>query len=61
MLTPPISDLTTMTLSLAEQIAARDPDNPFFSFEFFPPRTDQVRASFYSSNFCLIPNRVLKI
>jgi len=33
-------------VSLAEQIAAHDLDNPFYSFEFFPPRTDQVCVYF---------------
>lgn len=31
-------------MKLSEKIAAYDLPHPFYTFEFFPPRTDQVRV-----------------
>jgi len=42
-LSPLIFQRSKAIMSLVEQIAARDVERPFYTFEFFPPRTDQVR------------------
>lgn len=31
-------------MKLSDKIAAHAPTRPFYTFEFFPPRTDQVRC-----------------
>ena len=40
-----IDDFTTArttTMKLSDKVAAHSPTQPFYTFEFFPPRTDQV-------------------
>lgn len=31
-------------MKLSDKIATHAPTHPFYTFEFFPPRTDQVRC-----------------
>lgn len=33
---------THFVMKLSDKIVAHDPSQPFYTFEFFPPRTDQV-------------------
>lgn len=33
--------------TITEKIAALRDDEPYYSFEFFPPKTDSVRPTFY--------------
>lgn len=33
-------------MKLSDKIAAYNSSHPFYTFEFFPPRTDQVRVVF---------------
>lgn len=30
-------------MKISDQITSRDESSPFYTFEFFPPRTDQAR------------------
>lgn len=43
---PSSASLTTTTMKLTDKIAARSSPHPFFTLEFFPPRTDEVRKLF---------------
>ena len=47
-----VTEVTEPIMKLSDQIKACHDSQPFYTFEFFPPRTDQVRLGQFSKSCC---------